>query len=122
MQLLNNLNQTNPWGKVTEAVSAGDFVYFVANETSASELDLWRNDGTIEGTLRLASVSPDNQSSRGLTNVNGTLYFKGHDPEHGFELWNTDGSVVGTKLVRDQSPGVRRVHGSGCCWRRALEV
>ena len=106
VQLLANFNQTNPWSQITEFASAGDYVYFVAAEANVSQLDLWRTDGTTAGTLRLTAVGPDNFVGRSLTNVNGTLYFAGHDSEHGTELWKSDGTVAGTKLVRDLTVGV----------------
>ncbi|MEM7119438.1 MAG: hypothetical protein AAF614_43905, partial [Chloroflexota bacterium] len=39
-----------------------------------------------------------------LTVVNELLYFIARD-EHGYELWKSDGSIVGTHLVYDVNPG-----------------
>lgn len=40
-----------------------------------------------------------------LTNVNGTLFFRAHDPTFGTELWKSDGSLNGTILIKDICPG-----------------
>jgi len=40
-----------------------------------------------------------------LTVVNGTLLFRANDGSHGYELWRSDGTAVGTTLVRDVLPG-----------------
>jgi ELWxxDGT repeat protein len=40
-----------------------------------------------------------------LTNVNGTLYFDGSDPQHGSELWKSDGTAAGTVMVKDIAHG-----------------
>ncbi len=39
--------------------------------------------------------------------ANGRLYFSGHTPEHGAELWQSDGTETGTRLVRDLAAGSR---------------
>ena len=53
----------------------------------------------------MTALEQANPTGNALTNVKGTLYFKGSDSEHGTELWKSDGSVAGTQLVRDLSPG-----------------
>ena len=58
--------------------------------------DLWKTDGTAEGTTLLrAGVSP-----RGLTAFDGAAYFSAEvrDDKLGRELWKSDGSVAGTSL------------------------
>ena len=39
-----------------------------------------------------------------LTNVNGGLFFFANDGVHGWELWKSDGTLVGTMLVSDINP------------------
>jgi len=43
--------------------------------------------------------------ARFLTNVDGSLLFAADDGLHGFTLWKSDGTAIGTKLVRP--PGTR---------------
>ena len=40
-----------------------------------------------------------------LTAVNGVVFFRGADPDHGVELWKSDGTEAGTVLVKDIYPG-----------------
>jgi ELWxxDGT repeat protein len=41
-----------------------------------------------------------------MTNVNGVLYFRAADANHGFELWRSTGTAAGTKMVQDINPGL----------------
>jgi ELWxxDGT repeat protein len=73
---------------------------------------LWRTDGTTEGTVMIRDVSSqtwdptDTAPSRtGLINVGGTLYFSANDGKHGYELWRSNGTKRGTVLVRDLVQG-----------------
>ncbi len=100
-----NLNLTNPWESISETVSSGAFVYFVAKEPEIGHLDLWRTDGTTAGTIRLTELGVGDGRKHELTNFNGTLYFRGFDEAHGVELWKSDGSVTGTRLIKDMAPG-----------------
>ena len=63
---------------------------------------LWKSDLTEAGTVRVAGAGSD---PWGLKNVGGTLYFIAHDDIHGWELWKSDGTELGTKLVHDIRPG-----------------
>jgi hypothetical protein len=40
-----------------------------------------------------------------FTVLDGVVYFRANDGAHGFELWRTDGTTVGTQLVIDLNPG-----------------
>jgi ELWxxDGT repeat protein len=66
--------------------------------------ELWRTDGTGNGTFRLLRQPDDG----------GPIYFMGHDGlyafmagdgTHGNEIMVTDGTVAGTRLLVDLSPG-----------------
>ena len=48
--------------------------------------------------------NPGNSFPKGLTNVNGTLYFAARDGA-GEELWRSDGTGAGTMQVKDINPG-----------------
>lgn len=45
------------------------------------------------------------QSRAFFTELNGKAYFSANDGEHGFELWRSDGTELGTELVQDINPG-----------------
>ncbi len=77
--------------------------------------ELWKSDGTPEGTVLVKDINPGTASaffstpflaSGGpLLNVNGTVFFKARHPDTGFELWKSDGTEAGTVLVKDMIPG-----------------
>jgi ELWxxDGT repeat protein len=82
-------------------VSSGPWVYFLAFE-SPLESQLWRTDGTAEGTRVAGGFD---EAPRQLTDLAGTLLFVGFDDETGWEPWRSDGTPAGTRLVVDLVPG-----------------
>ena len=106
VQVFSNINVTNPFASVREVTSVGSDLYFVASEANSSNLDLWKSNGTTAGTIRLAGLGPADTQSRQLTNVNGTLYFRGYNAGEGHELWKSNGTVAGTAMVRSLTPGL----------------
>lgn len=70
--------------------------------------ELYKSDGTSSGTSVLKSFLANlngGESVGALTNVGGTLFFRGRTSEAGVELWRSDGTSSGTELVRDIFPG-----------------
>ncbi len=60
--------------------------------------ELWRSDGTPNGTRRLTDIAPGAESAdpSRLTVARNRLFFV----NAGHELWVTDGTITGTRLVR----------------------
>ena len=85
--------------------------YFVANN-GVNGRELWKTDGTPQGTTMLVDVNVGAGSSNptNLVNVNGVLYFAANDGTNGNELWRTDGTVAGTQMVRDVFAGTYAVN------------
>ncbi|HEY4632638.1 MAG TPA: ELWxxDGT repeat protein, partial [Candidatus Limnocylindrales bacterium] len=75
----------------------GGTLFFVADPGTRIP-ELWRTDGTAEGTQR---VSAEPRSPFGLTNVNGTLYFSAADAQGAIGIWRTDGTAAGTTRLVD---------------------
>ncbi|AKF85904.1 hypothetical protein MFUL124B02_18165 [Myxococcus fulvus 124B02] len=71
------------------------------------DTELWRSDGTSEGTYRVKDINPGPHAGVAghLTVVGSRLYFLGRTPEQGIELWTSDGTEEGTFLVKDVAPG-----------------
>jgi RNA polymerase sigma factor (sigma-70 family) len=71
------------------------------------QFQLWKSDGTPEGTVRVRGTGAARAFERpsDLTVVNGTLFFLAMDPSHGFGLWKSDGTEAGTVKVKDIHPG-----------------
>jgi ELWxxDGT repeat protein len=70
--------------------------------------ELWKSDGTEEGTVMVKDIAPGVWGSmpKYLTGVNETLYFSASDNIHGYELWKSDGTEEGTVMVKDISEEV----------------
>jgi ELWxxDGT repeat protein len=81
-------------------------MYFGGSDEAGREL--WRSDGTHEGTWLVKDIRTDGtlSSSPGeLLFDSGQLYFTANDGHHGNELWVTDVSSEDPRLVVDLFPG-----------------
>lgn len=81
-------------------------LFFVADD-GINGFELWRSDGTQDGTQLVANINPGSSSSSptDLVNVNGVLYFAADDGRRGRELWRSDGTPEGTTLAFDVNAG-----------------
>lgn len=98
---------------------AGDVsgvLYFEA-ENAETGRELWRTDGTDEGTQLVIDLRPGpgngigDQGSSQFLNVGGTLFFRGNDGVHGYDLWKTDGTAAGATLVKDLPDAINSGYG-----------
>lgn len=69
--------------------------------------ELWKTDGTAEGTLPVKDIYPGPNSSTTsiLAAMEGFSLLSADDGVHGEELWRTDGTEAGTTLVKEFFPG-----------------
>ncbi len=98
--------------KILALTKSGDgSVYFFAQNSIGDNkhlngIELWRSDGTSEGTYLVKDIVPGDQGSAGpgheMAALGSTILFVAKD-SHGKELWRTDGSNAGTTLVADLS-------------------
>jgi ELWxxDGT repeat protein len=108
-----------------DVTNVNGVVFFTANDGSHGR-ELWRSDGTANGTRLVKDVKPgagggvsgsfgDPGPSGGtlpgwasdLTNANGTLYFLANDgnPADGtVQLWKSNGTAASTVLVKGFNP------------------
>lgn len=95
-------------------IEMNGILFFLGDEAETGA-ELWRTDGTIEGTWLVKDINPGpadgfyndfgEDYSAGFTDVNGTLFFFATDGVSGFELWKSDGTEAGTVMVKDTVPG-----------------
>jgi ELWxxDGT repeat protein len=86
--------------------------YFAADDsavypTATFNRELFRTDGTAEGTYRVKDIYPGFNPSTptDFIRYQQQVFFRARDPAHGHELWRTDGTTAGTNLVADLNPG-----------------
>jgi len=97
---------------VTEIVAWNDVLLFAAQGDRATGYELWRSDGTVEGTSLVSDINPSEDQYRlsgslpyGLTEVGDAIVFVADHPDFGTELWRSDGTTEGTSIVLDITPG-----------------
>ena len=87
-----------------ELTDVGKTLFFPANDGRHGQ-ELWRTDGTKQGTKLVKDINPHGPSHpRDLTAVGRTLFFTADDGDQGLELWRSDGTKAGTELVKDINP------------------
>ena len=101
------------------AVGALGETFFFAGCTGAIGCELWKSDGTAQGTGLVHDITPNwpsaSASPGSLVDVGGTLYFTAFDPTTncdyftelpttGPQIWRSDGTEEGTSLVADFEP------------------
>ncbi|MEO6719384.1 MAG: T9SS type A sorting domain-containing protein [Ferruginibacter sp.] len=93
----------------TDAAELNGFLYFTA-ERPAEGRELWRTDGTLNGTTLVKDIvtGPASSNDPGSYELfsNGTyLLFAAITPSSGIELWKSDGTSLGTNVLKDINTG-----------------
>ncbi len=84
-------------------VVMGSAFYFRAND-GTNGFELWKSDGTAEGTVRVTNINPTGNSDPAeLTVIGSTLYFTANDGS-GVDLWKSDGTPGNATRVKDIFP------------------
>lgn len=101
-ELFADINQFGVSSLPDSFIEYNSQVFFVADD-GVSGSELWKSDGTPEGTVRVADINPGPIGSEpsGLTVFGNDLYFTALDEDDEFDLWKTDGTTAGTIRVFD---------------------
>jgi len=105
---INSLSDPDANSGPAAFVTIGQVTYFSATDETHGR-ELWRTDGTAEGTVLVKDVipGPGGSDPDSLVNAGGTLFFTARDERGGRELWKSDGTPDGTALVAAVQPQVQ---------------
>lgn len=87
-------------------VNYKDSLFFRGSGTNGEEL--WKSDGTVNGTVEAVDVvSVVSSSPQDFYVSGGNLYFRARvsGTNQGRELWKTDGTATGTRFLKDIQSG-----------------
>lgn len=78
------------------------YAYFSAHD-DAGGWELWRTDGTTQGTARVIDLWPGTRGSSAcrLVKLNDQLFFFAYDEQNKWSLWKSDGTASGTVAIAD---------------------
>lgn len=90
---------------VEEMVSMAGILYFIPDDGIHGK-ELWRSDGTLEGTFLVKDISQASQGANPthLIVYKNEIYFAANDDLHGTELWKSNGTEEGTVMVANIKP------------------
>lgn len=78
----------------------GELIFGAHDSTHKTEL--WKSDGTTNGTQLLKDINPVSSSSPyNFFEFNNKVYFSAVDTANGYELFVTDGTSAGTSLLKN---------------------
>jgi len=103
VQLVKDLNPNGSGVQSPGRRAVRDGILYFVGDNGATGRELFRSDGTPQGTYLVKDIQPGPGGSNpdGLIHVEGTLFFVADDGTHRRELWRSDGTPDGTFMVKD---------------------
>jgi ELWxxDGT repeat protein len=91
-----------PYGGLQLRVMGNDTLFFSA-QNGTDGMELWKSDGTTQGTVMIKDINPGAAGSTPQYGIyhNGKLYFDAADGTVTRELFISDGTAAGTTLLKD---------------------
>src|SRR3954470_11899928 len=76
-------------------------IFYFSSNDGIHGRELWRSDGTNEGTWLVKDINPDtaNANVNDIVVSGNKIFFSADDGVHGQQLWVTDGTSDGTQLL-----------------------
>ncbi len=104
--LVKDINPGPAWSAPYQLRNVDGTLFFTAND-GAIGFELWKSDGTKDGTVLVKDIQagPAGSGAGAVTALNSTLLLSAKGGATGFELWKSDGTEAGTVLVKDINPG-----------------
>ena len=105
------LRSPNYYPNFSLTVVANDQLFFIADD-GVHGPELWRSNGTPEGTVMLKDIVPPELAKISaaypgpLFEFGDLLYFGANDGARGQELWRSDGTSAGTALFQEINPTI----------------
>lgn len=105
--VLASITEATAFTSIAASAQCGGVIFMIVKFQSGFQL--WRTDGTSDGTLSLLTL-PANAWNSNITSWSvaadfSHFYFAFDDSIHGLEPWVSDGTVEGTHLLKDIYPG-----------------
>jgi trimeric autotransporter adhesin len=112
--LLKDINPGSASSNICYLTNVDNEMFFAATN-GINGMELWKTDGTDNGTVMVKDIKSGsaNSSIGYLTQVNHMLFFVANNGSAGTELWKSDGTTAGTVMVRDIRPGSMGSNPSG---------
>ena len=103
---------------------AADGVLYFAADDREHGLELWKSDGTPEGTVLVRDIhpGPNGSNPRPWVAAGGILLLNADDGTHGREPWVSDGTEAGTQLLKDTNSAYEWLMAGDGSSRRFLAV
>lgn len=96
---ISDLNLTGP------GIVFNNLLYFPVLGFTGTDRQLWRTDGTIEGTELFQSFPSFSELPDEFITFENHLYYAANSVSNGRELWKTDGTIGGTNILKDINTG-----------------
>jgi ELWxxDGT repeat protein len=103
--LVKDVNPGPDGGMLRYMEVANGMLYFFGNGPDATTTELWRTDGTAEGTVMATEIPSVNSTPEHLQAFNSLLVYHIHEEAYGWVIWVSDGTPAGTHLLKDINPG-----------------